>query len=352
MTTIVIPGSGINATSWLAPVVEGVRNGVAPPALAFRHAAERANALLARRGRVHFRKAISATAAHSSGTAADTWATCLHTGLAALELEVRMVLAPVALTAAAEPNPNLYWTTTPTGGAPTAQATVYYHRRDTATVVPDLLTHVSQTWTVTPDTEYLAVLKQEGVRVVACTIYERPRDSLDTASDTCVDPTPFAEGLPIHATQVSPLLTVTRDLWKRHGTPVFAWSRDSTTSQSTTSLTLVNVLDTGVSAWSSTSPGFVWPTRYHGRLESDGVPVTAWAYCSCGGAATITVRFTDGTTTIDLTRTSSALGLVTATGIFAGVSANATTKIDVQFKTDDITKGANVAACGMFEYEA
>ena len=361
---IIVPGLPLYG---VGPLVQGVRNGVVPPAWAFRQMAAMYNGMIAKRKKVAFCKWVNEADAYEAVASADTWRFRFHTGPDTTQVRCRMILAPVEDTEANAPSPRVYWTTVVEGGASTAQATVYHTDRKTPpyTVVPDDYRVVMQIWTVTPQTTYQVTLTQvDKLRVLGATVWEIPRTVLTTGTDTVIDPGPFSAGEPIHDNDIDGIWASMLTLWSRQRSHLFSWSRPSNTAATRTgATTYVNVLDATTTAWAAASEGFYTEPRVHGSHDTyiaasnlETVQVSFGAYISVTGGATVTAALIDqnagtGAPIATVTSTSATAAWQTTTANWSAPS-NAAMKLDVVFKVSDAAQTASIHAAGAFVYTA
>lgn len=344
----------------------GFRNGVAPPGQKMRGVcATYANAVGVQRQKILFKKSIRYTEAYNTVTAADTWRCQFHTSPNIKDVEVLMVLGridhnPVGGGAL---NSRVRWTTTPSGGGPTNQDYIYHYNYNSASavIVPDDMISRRQRWGLSGDTTYTAQLRQEDkLRVLSATIFEVPKTAVLSTDTNIIDPSPYYETGPIYDAAANEFQTVLTKLWKTMGTHHFAWCADADTGQTVTSATFTNLIDGTTTAYGANTQGFItWP-NYHGSLETvdsgantEGIPVTIYAWLQTMAGGTAECRFVDGTGTIGTLTSTSTSGEWVSSNVVWTVDTTATTeKIDVSFRNTVGTKQTTCFAAGMYEYEA
>jgi hypothetical protein len=203
------------------------------------------------------------------------------------------------------------------------------------------------------DTVYAGYLTQwYWARVHSLSIYERAKPIADTSTVGIADPLAWESYRPIYDEHVEDLCTTGTTLWKHNGSQLLSWGRkDGTSAPSITSTSWVNLLSTGITAWSSSSPGYMLSTLYHDSRKSD-VPV------ELGVRA---VR-TAGSGTLDVKLEQTGGAILTQTGITdpGGYSpantsahtilAHAPTKTDIMVRVSSGTW--RIDAVGLWEYLA
>lgn len=348
------------------PFVQGIRNGVVPPAIALRRIADLANGITAKRKKIPFCRWINQAAAYNSNASADTWRFRFHTSPNTTQVRVRMILAPVEDTEANAPDPRIYWTTTVEGGASTAQATIRHTDRVVAgyTVIPNDWRVVTQSWSLTANTTYQATLTQvDKLRVLGCTAWEVPNTTLDTATDTVIDGLSIMPNDAIHDADVAAVWSNVLTIWKRQRSHLFSWTRPSNTAITTASTSYVNVLDTGTTAWATTSEGFYTYPQVHASHDGytsgtnrETTAISFAAYISVTGGATVTAALIDqnagvGAPIATVTSTSATAAWQTTTATWSAPS-NAVMKLDVVFKSSDAAQTASCFAAEAHVYTA
>lgn len=210
---------------------------------------------------------------------------------------------------------------------------------------------------ITADQDYRwTVTTHDGMRVLSCSLYELPRDTVDPSAVTgAVDSTLIGSGLAVCDETIEDVLVCAEKLWKRGGPRLFTWAYDRQSvmgSASTSSATYVNAFDTSVTTVSATSPGFPVRLQYHHSLDSNNVGVTFYAYGAMFPAAgTGDVKFLDaaGNTLATINIASTTNAWYTSTGTMDGT--NSTDKIDVHIRGDG-TNTILLESAGAFRHVA
>jgi len=279
------------------------------------------------------------------------------TGIDYVRVRCEMVLMPADSTSAAY-EPNMYWTLTDSGGTVTTQGSVHISDRTSVAgdVVPDDFIHVDQVWNLKVNELYTAVLTTTAyARVRSIIIYEEPRVALyhtetSPTTDYCVSPGQFIARSPIQARALQDVWGCAHNVWKR-GAVIATFDHGSTAASSTTSTSYNNILDSGVSDWTSVSPGFWFRSRYRGSFASTNIPcefrVRAKRTTQNG---TIVLRKAAGVDLATLNVTSSSYAWVSTT--FNLDSSQTEEKLDVLFKTNVAGGTLEVDGMTISEYEA
>ena len=342
--------------------VNWARNGIAPPGPGAADLAGYLNFLMGARVKTLFAKFIDPTVpAGSPQTDQAYWTFACHTSPLATEVEVRLVVLPLS-SAASGVTSYAYWSTETglTGSGTTAARARMYCSSAVTGSAPDQYVELGpQRFAVTADQDYRFTLHcQNGMRVLGATVYEVPRVTLDTSSDTNgVDSTKLYHNAHVHDAQTLAVVTAASKIWKRSGGPIFAWAAnqrsdlDADARQITCGGANENLLDTTRTAWTAAGPGFWCYPQYRDSLDSTNVGVVAWSLAHMSaGTGDMKLLFTrNGATVASITVTATSATWQTATGTLTG--ANATDKIDVVLQTTGTGTGY-VWSCGMFYYTA
>lgn len=343
------------------------RNGQLANAPAYNKVAEGLNTILGRRNKILFKRFIhpndveSMTGAGSVTYFYGQW----HTSPNISNVEACIISCVGSqYSPAGTPDPSFQWVIT--DGTPTDHTQTEIFRGDYSThgssVFPkDLALHY-QTMKLTGgaggslagNTTYTSRLTvKNGARVAGVILYERPKATLDSASDTCV--VPVSAGQPILATQLTQVFTAVETIWERQGTVHVCWAHPTGAGQAITSTSYRNVLtatDTG--AWGADDYG-LWIYPYtRGTYNTAAVPCVFWVRASASGANTGSVRFTwgsGGSENVEIT------GIDAAAGYYTTTSSNlldtiAATGTNVVIEAKDSAGTITVYSAGMYEYQA
>lgn len=335
---------------------EFARNAVRPSGADVRGAAEYLNFLQGHMLKRLFSKSITVSeslAGHT--TATPTWRFRCHTSPNGTVVHARVVLYPAA---PGSVGPAFTWTATNVGTGLTVTGSGFAYPGTEGGVeisaasdpAPGDMIAVTREFALSGDTTYEWVLNvSNGARVIAATLFEVPRPSLNTASNDCVDLGAFAQNLPITDAALGDMMLCLQSAYKRLGAHYVGWSMNATTPVTVTSATVQNILDTSVTTGSDNSPGFPVSTGYRGTHDSTNVPVVFAAYMkTSAGTATLTAKDQANTTLGTISTASTTEGWVTGT---MNLTADTTRKIDIMASA---TGGGTVSvyAVSIYDYVA
>jgi hypothetical protein len=292
-----IPVIAVPTTGIANPYV----NGVGPHAPDIRDTADFLNMLLARRGRVLFRKYVKTRYDTASATDNSTLRFACKTGPLAETIRIVTVGYPAASLAASDSY--AYWvydtgltgTESPTTGASTFASGLY-----TAHAADNFTGPIVQEFAVEPSTMYRFTLHQINAYAVQSAVaYELPRSLLDTSQDSpVIDTSRIAQGRPITTATAAQLLASSASLVS-HGMSLFSFSVDGVNAIPA-STTNRNILD-GTTTPTASTLGWPVDLEFLGQKQGTGasssnISVTAWAYLTHApafGASEGTVTFKD-----------------------------------------------------------
>lgn len=241
------------------------------------------------------------------------------------------------------------------GGGPFTSAHVYNGNVNSGAPVPqDIVWGFAEITTavLSPNTEYHGWINQWFfARVVAACVYEIGPDVAVSTVDGVADSLPWQVNSPILDINVQDLAETGTKLWRHNAAMMISFSQiDEASGPQVTGTTAVNVLDVGVTAWATTSPGYVLENLLH-KTEKAEIPVTVGVTAvriSGSGTLTVTIIRNGGT-------------VLTATGIATGTSLKNTSTHTITARTGDKvdvmiaagTAGAvwRVEAVNLWEYE-
>lgn len=203
------------------------------------------------------------------------------------------------------------------------------------------------------DTDYEATMTLTNAALLYYIIYERPRNSLDTDTDTAIATDVFAYNAPILDRDVATMVDAMWKLHRRQGAVHFTHQVQLGTPPSEPTTTFINILDGSLAIVGAAAAGF-WTIPYRkNRLAGSTVDVVLWAYGEvvAPGAGTGQVKFANSAGTIG-----------TVTGFAGAAEFRSTTgTLDATISTSDlvvvshritVADGAEMVtyAAGMYEY--
>ncbi len=342
----------------LPHALDWIRNGEVPSGNRARKLSELYNTILGWRKK-SFSKSILPTQALNTGGDQATWRFAMHTSPVTSQLALEWVYAATGTFHATPTQPNFY-VNTETGltgsGTSTDHDPVYASGilASTADTEPDLWYSTRQLINVDPDTDYrITVHNVSFMRVLGLVVQEMPKLVMDTSTDTgSIDTSAFYATGAVTGTAYADVTGAAAKVWKRCGPQVFSWSVDAQTAITRNPGSFVNLLDSSVTTFSASSPGFPAEVDYHGSLDSSNVPCVVYCYAGTD-SGTGKVRWIDDAGTLATIDVSGAAAWYSTTCNLRDVAAaTPTTKVDVHVLGPGGGNNLSVYAAGMFLYGA
>ena len=230
---------------------------------------------------------------------------------------------------------------------------MYYPKVASGTYTP---AEVAWIWSessdgVTADTVYLGwIFQKHYARIQSVMVYEIAKPVADSSVTGVADPLLWEKNKPIYDVGVQDLAETGTELWRHNACHLFSWSRKTpATAPTTTSTTYVNMLETGSTTVTATTPGMRINTQYHDTTHGD-VPVQLGVVAlRTAGTGTASIKLVDGSGT-----------LLEETGITSGtlyttshtITAKAAEKTDIHVKVNTAGATWRFDVVGLWEYEA
>ncbi len=367
MARVSVPGWPLLVQAGVDPRVF-MRNGVRPSGpQVTQQSIGLLNHSLGHRLRRHFSKSVYTAQLYNNGGgggAVTSWRWLMRTLPNETEMRCVWSLGP-ALSGTPEGTPQVWLKITrdsdstviyDDGTSGTDSRLYYGHAITTPTnAIPNDLTQRSTSYLLDPGTLYRCeVISDYGASVQSLTAHGVVRTSLDSATDTCVDPGKFLVNEPITETANGLFLDAVESLWKEHGAAHAAWSVDAATAKTVTGTTETNLLD-ATTTWTASTRGFPAHTLNRHSLDTTLggsptylAPVKLWVYASAagGGTGTVRARWGTGSSYAQIASISSAGWYTSDTGI----PGNADQKVDFTGLCSDGGTTVSVYQMGFFDF--
>lgn len=228
---------------------------------------------------------------------------------------------------------------------------------DTAAPTPDqivwLVSEITTADGLTSNSEWEGWLNHwfRGRLIGAC-VYEIADNVGITTNTGVTDPLQWEANKPIYDSNVQDLAETGTKLWQHNASHLISWAQKSEAAGDrvrVTGTTPVNVLDTSVTAWATTSPGFVLNTQFHDSQKSDVKLTLGVVATQVSGTGNLEVRVVRNGSTV-ITETNAAatpFGATTHT-----ITARSNDKVDIHISADTAGEVWEVKAIGLWEYES
>lgn len=288
-----------------------------------------------------------------SSAAVPIWPAYFRTGENTTGLEVRVGVCQTPFAAVSPPELSVY-IKTPGAGTTAGEGHITYEGASATTAVPpNAISHQKMVITgLSSNTEY--VLDSDctnGMCLTYMSAYEMTNRHADDSVAGVCGPAKFVAGAPILDEHIEDLKDANNRLWKHNGAQLVSWCCDYEAQSAGTGIPRPAA---GPTSYTDlyTAPLYL-PLSYHNTRRRTTVPVKMAVMAErSNGAGTLSVRLTDGTSSIEVTGIGAGGILPTSWATNTGTLAATSASYKIQYKySEAVTTRHRIYAVSLFEFE-
>ena len=327
------------------PIIDDERfssNGMVPSAALATRLAETFNFIGARAKKLVFCRAQPLYAvSYGSGGATEFWPLRFRTGENTTGLRI---LAGLALTDFGFVSAPEFSCSVKTEAAVTVASKTWKYSgfSSSATVLPTDIHHIHDTITgLSPGTAYqISNTVLNGGKLVYLAIAELESRHVNDATTAVCNPGEILPDGPIYDSHVQDLVEANNELWRHNGAQLISWAAPYDLNSAP------QITATSYTAVTAAGGGFNLFTQYHNTVNRSTIPVRFAFYTRrASGVGTCSMKFTDGTNSLEITGMTGGWSTTTAGTIPPQNGTNWTLQAKVTSGTFEI-----YAAC-LYEWE-